>query len=165
MKFIIKLFNLIFILTISGCGFHLRGSGIEGIPPIYIDNNAVFEINREIERLLRLSNSPPIKNREHAKLILEITNEEYQRLPLSISRFLLVQEYELIYTVNFQINDINGQALTSPQSLSLRRDYSFADTNQILGKNNEEMLLRQELLKDAARQILNQIINLITPNT
>lgn len=157
---------IIIISTLTSCGFYLRGANIEDIPQLYIDSSdADLGITRELERFLRASTSSVVTNRDQAKLILQIHHEDYQRLPLSISRQLLVQEYELIYTVTFQINDAKGQALTTMQSLKFSRDYSFSDTNQVLGKGNEEHLLRQEILQAAARQILTHLLNVVAhPN-
>lgn len=145
-------------MLIGGCGFHLRGAGLTHLPVMYIDGgNPNTGIRMDIERILRNSNAQIAPTRDQAEIVLQLTHENYQRRPLSISRQLLVQEYELIYTVEFQITDPTGKTYTAPQSITFTRDYSFSDTNQVLGKGNEEALLRQEMLYDASRQILAHI--------
>jgi len=153
---------LIIALVMTSCGFHLRGVGPEGLPPMYIDGgNSHTGIRPEVEHILRGSGERLVAARDQAQVVLRLTQEDYQRWPLSISRRLSVQEYELIYTVGFQITDPTGKALSSPQSLSFTRDYSFADTTQVLGKSNEEVLLRQEMIYDASRQILAQVLTIM----
>ncbi|CAK0740738.1 LPS-assembly lipoprotein LptE [Gammaproteobacteria bacterium] len=163
MRFIIGFIWLaIAMLMTTGCGFHLRGAGVKNLPPIYIDGGNQGEgIRMKIERILHGSRNTVTASREQSKIVLQLTREDYQRRPLSISRQLLVQEYELIYTVDFQVNDFSGKPLSSPQSLTFTRDYSFSDTGQVLGKGNEEALLRQEMLQDASRQILAQIVTIL----
>ena len=149
-----------FIATvITGCGFHLRGTGLEELVPTYVDGGTPRSgIRLGIERILRGSGGQIATTREQAKIIVRLTQETYQRWPLSISRQLLVQEYVLIYTVGFQITNSAGQAVAPAQSLKFTRDYSFSDTAKILGKGNEETLLHEEMVDDAARQILAQIV-------
>ncbi|CAK0772737.1 LPS-assembly lipoprotein [Gammaproteobacteria bacterium] len=153
---------LLIAVMMASCGFHLRGIGPEGLPPIYIDGgNSRTGIRLELEHILRGSGGQLVAVRDQARVILRLTQEDYQRWPLSISRQLSVQEYELIYTVAFQITDIAGKALSSLQTLSFTRDYSFSDTTQVLGKGNEEALLRQEMIYDASRQILAQVLTIL----
>jgi len=160
MKLIIKLLGILLSGLIISCGFHLRGGDTGRLPSIYIEGgNPQLGIRQEIEHMLRNLGKSPAPTRDQAEIILQINQEAYQRPPLSISRQLLVQEYELIYTINFQVSDTSGKIISQPQSLTFTRDYSFADTNQILGKTNEENLLRQEMLVDGARQILAQLLS------
>ncbi len=142
-----------------GCGFHLRGEGIQGLPPIYIDGGDPRQgIRLAVERTLRGSGEKTATTRDQAHMVLYLSQENYRKWPLSISSQLLVQEYELMYSVAFRITDPDGKVLTPPQSVEFSRDYSFSGTAQVLGKENEEELLHKEMINDAARQILAQII-------
>ncbi|CAK0739590.1 LPS-assembly lipoprotein LptE [Gammaproteobacteria bacterium] len=162
MKFAIGFIWLTITVAMTGCDFHLRGAGAEGLPPMYIDgDNHGVGVRSELVRVLRSSGGKVVAARDQAQVVLQLTYEDYQRWPLSISRQLLVQEYELIYVVGFQLTDPTGTPLAPPQSLNFTRDYSFADTTQILGKGNEESLLRQEMVYDASRQILAQVVTIL----
>lgn len=157
---LIRIILGICILGLSmSCGFHLRGGDMERLPLIYIEGgNPQQGIHREIERMVENLGKDLAPERDQAEIILQINQEDYQRTPLSISRQLSVQEYELIYMINFQMNDVTGKIISPAQTLTFTRDYSFADTNQILGKANEENLLRQEMLYDGVSQILAQVL-------
>ena len=145
-----------------GCGFHLRGVSPEGLPPIYLEGGAFNAgVRFSLERILRASGGPLVQARDQAKVVVHLTGEDYQRRPLSISRQLLVQEYDLYYIVSFQVTDLIGNALAPPQSLTFTRDYTFASTAQALGKGNEEGILREEMVNEAVRQILSQILTVI----
>ncbi len=153
---------LIASLAITACGFHFRGGDVAGLPPIYIEGGTPTKgIRLALERSLRSSGAGATTTREQAKLILVLTQETYRKWPLSISTQLSVQEYELIYTVTFRITDPTGKILTPAQSIEFTRDFSFSSTTQVLGKTNEEDLLRQEMTGDAARQILTQTLILV----
>ncbi|MCL4315318.1 MAG: LPS assembly lipoprotein LptE, partial [Gammaproteobacteria bacterium] len=65
-------------------------------------------------------------------------------------------EFELVYTVNFDVQDKDGKALTDRQTIRLTRDFVFDET-QVLGKEAEESVLREGLRRDAAGQILRRV--------
>ena len=146
-------------LVLASCGFHFRGGGISGLPPIYVDGgNPRKGIRLAVDRTLHGSGEKIVAARDQAQVILSLAQETYRKWPLSISSQLAVQEYELIYTVSFRVTDPTGKVLIPPQSVEFTRDYSFSSTAQVLGKENEEDILHQEMIGDAARQILTQLL-------
>ena len=151
------------LVTLVGCGFQLRGGNISELPPLRIlGGQSGNGIRLELDQLMP-TEAKDGSDKRPTQGVLRILQEKYDRRPLSISTLLTVQEYQLLYSVSFQLTDPNGQPLAPPQTLNFSRDYSFGSAVQVLGKSNEEELLRREMMQDAARQLLAQILVLLRP--
>jgi LPS-assembly lipoprotein len=62
----------------------------------------------------------------------------------------------LEYRLNYQITDAKGSVLKELQPIEIRRDY-FNDQQLILGKDNEELVIRNEMYQQAVRTMINQV--------
>jgi LPS-assembly lipoprotein len=143
-------------LLLAGCGFHLRGT--MDLPPslgsIYIQGgNPYGEFVAELRRTLRASHTHVVDSPAGARATLTIQREDVHRQVLSVGSTGKAREYGLALTVEFQVTDPKGQVLVPSQTVSVSRDLSF-DSTQVLGKGEEEVLLRQEMIRDAAQQVL-----------
>ena len=65
-----------------------------------------------------------------------------------------VNEYELIYDVQYEINLPNEKNLSD--SLILYRDYSF-DENNVMGNSDREDDIKNEMISTASTLIFNKI--------
>lgn len=149
-------------MALTGCGFQLRGGNLHELPPLRIVGGQTGGgIRLELDHLMVGVRDAP--DQRPAQAVLRILQEKFERRPLSISTALTVQEYQLFYSVGFQLTDPAGQPLAPSQLLRATRDYSFANTGQVLGKGNEEELLRQDMVQDLARQLLAQVLVLLRP--
>ena len=54
------------------------------------------------------------------------------------------------------LNDLANKDLVAPQSIEIRRDFPFNDS-EALAKENEEALLFRDMRKDAVQQILSRL--------
>ena len=98
-----------------------------------------------------------LNNIEEAKLVIVIDREHHQRRVMTVSPEGQVQEFELIYTVNYSIhNKENQDASISNQVLTIRRGLRFDET-EVLGKTSEETRLQQDMVNAAAGQILRRL--------
>lgn len=149
------------ILLLSGCGFHLRGSGVDDIalsdmPMIYLQSgNPQSGMLEELQRRGRLHGARFTRESGAAELALNITAESFDRRVLSVGSTGKVSEYELHYAVSYNVLDKNGEEKLANR-ISLVRDYRFDET-QVLGKEAEEKQLRQDMVQDAAQQIMRQL--------
>ena len=75
------------------------------------------------------------------------------RRVLSVSSEGKVSEYELYQTLEFKVRDAAGRELLAPQYLELTRDYLF-EKEDVLGKSNEEEILRRDMHRDLVRLIM-----------
>lgn len=149
------------VLLLAGCGFHLRGSGVDDIalsdmPLIYLQSgNTQSGMLEELQRRGRLHGAKFTLESSAAELALNITSENFERRVLSVSNTGKVREYELHYAVTYTVLDKQGVEKLANR-ISLVRDYRF-DENQVLGKEAEEKQLRQDMVRDAAQQIMRQL--------
>lgn len=147
---------LIFGVLLAGCGFHLRGTGgiqdTGNIPATYLQaDTSAGGIGRELSRLDKFTSDAG-----KAEAALQVISEGFDRRVLSVGRRGKVNEYEILYTVRFTVSDKAGKELLAPTTINLTRDYQFDET-QVLAKDSEEAVLRRDLVRDAAQQIVRRL--------
>ena len=74
---------------------------------------------------------------------------------LSVSARNVPTEFEVFYTVSYTITS-GTTSLLEPQELTLTRDYTY-DANLVLGKEKEEQLMRDAIVGDLVRIVMEQI--------
>ncbi len=148
---------LVFSLFLAACGFHLRGGmeQLSSLPALYLPAGAMG-LAGELRSAARISGARLVENREDAQAVVILGGETVERHVLSVGRTGKAREFNLVYTVSFEVQDSHGKALTDTQTLRLTRDYVFDET-QVLGKEAEESALREGLQRDAAGQILRRV--------
>ena len=91
-----------------------------------------------------------------AAAILLISEEQLSSNILSIGADGKAKEFELIYEADFQLKDRQGELIVQPRHIRLRRDYSFNE-GQVLGKDAEKRLLREQMVQEASMLIINRL--------
>ncbi|MGD8566563.1 MAG: LPS assembly lipoprotein LptE [Gammaproteobacteria bacterium] len=146
--------------ALTACGFHLRGSielPAEARQVAIDDGKSATDIATSLNIHLRRNGIKPLQKIDKAKVVIKIRSESFQRRVLTVSSAGQVQEFELIYVVNYSINNRdNKDASLTDQTLTLRRDLRF-NANEVLGKTTEEARLKQDMLDSAAQQILRRL--------
>lgn len=150
---------------VMACGFHLRGSFElpSGLENIAIDDvSTTSDLAQVLKTQLRRHSITPQNKIEDAKLVIVIDKEAHQRRVMTVSPEGRVQEFELIYTVNYSLlNKQNPEASVSDQNLTVKRDLRFDET-AVLGVTSEEDRLKREMVNSAAEQILRRLQNIAT---
>ena len=77
-------------------------------------------------------------------------------LHMEIVQERLEREFELSYSVSFELRKTDGTVLVEHQTVSLVRDYLF-DADQVIGKSREQNVLKKEMRRDAAQRILTRL--------
>jgi len=142
---------------LAGCGFQLRGA--EVLPPDLgaLHVSAPTVILAETEFFLEGSDTQLMPGRDGAAVVLTIGNERYDRRVLSVDPNTgKEREFELSYTVDVNAVTAGGRTLISPQSVTLLRDFVF-DQDAVIGASREEIVLRDEMRRDAVQQILYRL--------
>jgi len=146
------------VSLIQACGFQLRGALdlSQDISPIYLQQNNLFELGREIKALLNANKLQIAENEQQAKAQLALLSEARSRRVLSVDSNGRVREYLLNYTVNFSIKikqttGINQQG--RQDSISVRRSLLF-DPEAVIAVVNESEILYKDMQRDVARLIL-----------
>jgi len=161
------IFSLVFL--IHACGFQLRGalSLSQDMSPMYLQQNTLFELGKELRTLLTSNQIQLTENATQAKAKLELISEKKSRRVLSVDGSGRVKEYLLSYSVNFSIknnqskdinevrslNDANSHDSISHDSISVARSLLF-DPDAVIAVVNESEILYKDMRRDAARLIL-----------
>lgn len=90
-----------------------------------------------------------------ATATFSITFDETDQRVLSVSARNVPTEYEVYYTIRYNI-DNGSNRLLEPQTLTVTKDYTY-DELLVLGKAHEEELLRDACVDDLVRIVLKQI--------
>jgi len=154
----LKIVSVSLALTLSGCGFKLEGAG--SLPPemaaTYLNSaqpSSVFYAR--LRDALRLRGLTIVSDPQQAGATLSISNDDTGQRVLSVSARNIPREYEIFYTVTFSLQ-AGTDSLIEPESLIVTRSYTYDET-QVLGKSQEERVLRRALADDLARQVVRRI--------
>ena len=152
---------VVLVFLIQACGFQLRGALdlSQDISPIYLQQNNLFELGREVKALLTANKLQIAKNEKQAKAQLALLSEARSRRVLSVDSNGRVREYLLNYTVKFSIkinqskdlNEINQQ--DRQDSISVYRSLVF-DPAAVIAVVNQSEILYKDMQRDVARLIL-----------
>ncbi len=88
--------------------------------------------------------------------VLILSNERFQSETLSVGSTGKVSEYLLKYELSFRLTNIKGGDDTAPQTIRIRRDYTF-DSLNVLAKEKEGQALKNQMRRDAVQQVLRRL--------
>ncbi len=159
MKLQFSLLLAVLLLT-SSCGFHLRGSQTvttTAINGIAISDAAAAGVGNEVRTLLQTLGSTIITNADEAEYNLYLTDQLLNKSVLSVSAVTgKVEQYQLTLTVRMTVTNADQEDLLSSQQIRVTRDYAFNDA-AVLGSVSEQRVLEQEMLRQAASQIVRRL--------
>ena len=145
-------------LLLGACGFQLRA--VPQVPAemtrTYIaadDRHSLFY--RNLRRELQASGVEVVDNAADATAIFTVLSDETDQRVLSVSARNVPREYEVYYSVYYEVS-AGGATLLAPQLQTATRDYVYDET-RVLGKAREEDLLRQAIARDLVRNVLIQL--------
>lgn len=148
---------LLIALLLTACGYHLRGE-IDlpaELKSIYIEG-ASPQLREQFKKSLLSSSVQIVDTRAAAGTIIVISNEETSRRALSLGAGGKANQFGLEYRLNYDITDKSGNPIAKSQPVEIIREY-FNDQQLILGKDNEEIVIRNEMYQQAVRTMINQI--------
>jgi LPS-assembly lipoprotein len=142
---------LVLSLALGGCGFRLAGS--QHLPAVlakpYLSvKDPYTDFSREFERELKSSGALLQDGRQDATATIEVTKDQIEQRTLAVSARNIPTDYELRYTVTFDVKGADADILP-PQTIMLSRDYSFEE-NELLAKEHEADILRASMARDLA---------------
>lgn len=144
-------------MTLSSCGFQLRGQVAIPFKTIYIESPGYSSFVNNLERAIRSSSGTQIvANRDDAEAVLRILSERQEKIILSLSSGGKVREFDLRYSVAYRLTDKASVDLAPPGEIRLRRDMTYDDT-QVLAKESEQALLYRDMQSDAVQQMLRRL--------
>ena len=153
-KIRIKLLFLVIAITLSSCGFKLKGSYEIPFQTIYLQAAGESRVGRIIKRQIqRKSNIEIVQTLSAAEATINILEEVSTRAVAVLSNVGSVDEYELIYTVRYRIGPGQNSSSMQEGQIVLRRKITHSDLD-IAAKSNEEDVLINDMASEAATGIL-----------
>ncbi len=163
------LVSCLLFLPLPGCGFHLRGTADARLPAALSVMRIVVQDSPSASDPLLIAMKNALQIQAGVKVVA-VPSPEAKTAPVLILRgeristetlsvrttTVKASEYLLKYEVSFSLNDALGREVLAPQTVRLRRDYTF-DPTSVLAKEKEETELRREMRQDAVQQILRRL--------
>ncbi len=154
--FSVLLFTVL-LSTISSCGFKLRGDYLIApqLQTLYVSSvDKHGELTRLVKRHLKVNHINIATKLTNKTPELRILKDKLDRRTLSVFKNGQVAEYEIIYTVNYQLRLPNTKVQYF--SFDLNRDYQD-DPDNALAKSRELSLMLREMRIEAADKILRDL--------
>lgn len=146
-------------LALSGCGFHLRGTGVDNVQLEELQlsaRNSYGQLYRNIRQALQIDG---VEITQTAPYHLQLLEEREDKTAVSYTSRATPAEFELETNLTFQISDERGRALVGPATLKSQRLF-VNDSDNLTGTSEEEDLLRREMRNDLTRQLLFRLSSL-----
>jgi LPS-assembly lipoprotein len=160
MKNSMRTFLLLATLSLTACGFHLRGSQLQDMAfafkSLYLKAPAETEFVSDLRASLGSNKVVMMPTSEAAELVLEVVSEQINKNILSLSGSGRVQEYQLIYRVSLRAYDNKQNDWLPPDEIMLTRILAYDDA-QILAKEQEEAQLYRDMRADAVGQAIRRL--------
>lgn len=145
---------LISTVTLGGCGFHL----LEPHPlapdlHVKVVNQSAPRVSRSLTLELELRQ---IKTDGlNPDLQLTLRGEQIDNRLLAIDSDLRAAEYQLEHTL--EVSSMTGDERSEWHSFTATRDYTYDESN-VLGKSQEQLLIRQTLREELAQRIVERFL-------
>lgn len=156
MRKLLTLSLILLTLTLTACGFHLRGQMELPSQLKYLDLDTE-QLTPEWQKNLRLEfqqASVTLQPSSNLKLIVA-TPKEIRRVA-SYNERAKASEYELSMSMQYELYDKEKQETVTKSSVKASRIYQYDETN-VAGKSVEEGLIKKELRAELIRQLLRQL--------
>ena len=163
MKFLVRLpfFRLLLafsLLTLGGCGYHLRGQADLSFHSLYMKKSGASSVARDLGRLLKFNGVKVVDIPEQAEMQLELMSEGSTQQILSLSGGGTVSEYLLHYHVTFRTRPAASELWGPAQTIEQQREYTY-DNALILAKEAEAEQLNNDMRAESAREIMRRLSN------
>jgi LPS-assembly lipoprotein len=143
-------------LTLSACGFHLRGAADLPFKTIYLDLPRHSPLGVELTRYLKVNHAEVVSTQAEAEVILQVLADTREKKILTLTTSGQVSQYSLYQRFTFQVKDKQGMVEIAPATIVLKRDITY-DSNAELAKQAEEALLYRDMQSDLVQQIIRRL--------
>lgn len=152
--------------VLTGCGFRLRQTGDYPFRTLFAGFPTTTPLGAELSRQLRGTGRIELlteaKQAQQADVILDIVQEQRQRVVVGTNASGQVRELQLRMTVKFRLRTPEGVEWVEPTELYQQRDLSFNET-AALSKEVEEAMLYRDMQNDIVQQIVRRLSRVKPP--
>jgi LPS-assembly lipoprotein len=155
----ISIASLLMATIVTGCGWHLRGTGqvADNISSVHISaENRHGEFYKSLERALKSNDITVVGNATEAQYSIVTLNNKSSKRISTVSGGARASEYQLTESVDILILAADGTQLLPRTTLSGTRYLDF-DANEVQSKVQEAELLRKEMSRDLVQQIIRRL--------
>lgn len=145
-------------MMLAACGWRLQGATRlpESAATVYVDAMDQYsDFSRALKRALQQAGARVMEHRADAAAVIKVRQDNTSQAVQSVSAKNIPQEYAVFYQIEYAV-ELNGKEAIDPQTISLSRTYSY-DESAMLGKMEEENVLRAALARDLADQVLRRM--------
>jgi len=161
----VKTYNILLCVLLctivaSGCGFQLRGDYLLApeLQTMFVSSvDKHGEFTRELTKQLKLNQVKVVRQLSSDIPEMRILKDSLDRRTLSVFPNGQVAEYEIIYTVRYELRFSNKDPL--PFSFEINRDYQD-DPDNALAKSRELALMLSEMRQEAAARVLRNMASI-----
>ena len=152
--------NLAFLLMgLSACGFQLRGTNLEGLldTKIYVQSSGASVLAAEVKKQLIDAGVKPVSSASDAEYIVTLSNEVFNTKVLAVSPSTgKAEEYQVSFIAMVKIDSKDDSSTARAEPVAATRDLTF-DEGSVLGKVQEESVLKNEIAKQVAASVLRRL--------
>jgi len=144
----------LFLLT--ACGYHLRGAYElpKALKAVYLQG-ASTELQEQFSKAILASSGKLLDSPEKAGVVIRFFDEKLTRRVMSLSARGRANEFELDYRLEYEISNASNAILMPRQPIEVKREY-FNDQQDVIAKDNEEKVIRNEMYQQTVRAIINR---------
>ncbi len=147
-------------LTLTACGFQLRGVPTFAFSSIYITAAETSALGNELKRTLasrgklQVITDPALLST--AQAVLDITLEQREKTVVGVNASGQVREFQIRLRVRFSLRTPQGKELLPETELLQQRDISFNES-AVLAKETEEGLMYRDMQSDIVQQLMRRL--------
>jgi len=150
------------LLSMTACGFHLRGSA-----PVFEDAKIVYvaaprgSFEEKLKDALTVSGANVVRVNEGVDLFVHVSNARSSRDIGTLNQRGTVDSYRVGFVVEYSVFDGAGTLLSGPHQLNDDRQYVF-ESSLVVESEYEEQALIESMEDDIVLRVLNQLSALNT---
>ncbi|MFK8020328.1 MAG: LPS assembly lipoprotein LptE [Pseudomonadales bacterium] len=150
--------SVLLSLMLSSCGFHLRGAFEvpDSLRIVHLSSeNPASAMLSNVRRTMLASGMQVVKYSSEAPYSLHLSGERTEKRSISVDSLAAAAEFQLRQFISYEIRDERKQLLLGPLELISERNFQN-DINNVVGKRDEERLIREEMHIQLAAQIMRR---------
>lgn len=141
---------------LTACGYHLRGAYDlpKGMKSVFLQGGSQT-LKEQLLTVLKSSSGQLASSPDQADVIIRITRDTIERRVLSLSERGRSNEIELAGLLEYEILNKQNKVLVEKTPIDFRREY-FNDQQDVIAKDNEEVVIRNEMYQQVVKTIINR---------
>jgi len=146
-------------LFLSGCGFQMRGQAVlpPGLEKMTISGLDTYnQLVIVLSRYLRANGVQVIDHDDPEAADLRLSNFKQDKEILVVGTDGRVREYRLFSRVTMTLQDKDKGLDLPAEQITVKRDLLW-NPDDVLGKTEEERVLREEMVRDLAQRIVERL--------